>query len=138
MIAVDKDGAVTQPIAYARQSGGGWTAFKSIARTWSVAGFGMAETTTGVRLIATENNADYHPVVSRLTNAGWSTPALTGDLGNCFPSSYDVVADASGRLAVASHECDDAIAVENLANTRHAAIVRFTRQGHHGRGHARS
>jgi hypothetical protein len=129
VIAVDKGGAVTQPIAFARQSGGGWTAFRSIARTWSVAGFGMAETTTGVRLIATENNADYHPVVSRLTNAGWSTPALTGDLGNCFPSSYDVVADASGRLAVASPECDDAIAVENLANTRHAAIVRVPVKG---------
>ncbi len=129
VIAVDQDGAVTQPIGFARQSGGGWTAFKSIARTWSVAGFGMAATTTGVRLIATENNADYHPVVSRLTNAGWSTPALTGDLGNCFPSSYDVVADASGRLAVASPECDDAIAVENLANTRHAAIVRVPVKG---------
>ena len=129
MIAVDKGGAITQPIGFARQSGSGWTAFKSIARTWSVAGFGMAATTTGVRLIATEDNADYHPVVSRLTNAGWSTPALTGDLGNCFPSSYDVVADASGRLADASAECDDSIAVENLANTRHAAIVRFAVKG---------
>jgi hypothetical protein len=129
VIGVDKDGAITQPIAFARQSGSGWTAFKSIARTWNVAGFGMAETTTGIRLIATENNADYHPVVSRLTNAGWSTPALTGDVSNCFPSSYDVVADASGRLAAASPECDDAIAVENLANTRHAAIVRFAIKG---------
>jgi hypothetical protein len=129
VIAVDKGGAVTQPIGFARQSGSGWTAFRSIARTWSVAGFGLAETTTGVRLIATEGNADYHPVVSRLTNAGWTTPTLTGDVSNCFPSSYDVVADASGRLAVASPECDDSIAVENLANTRHAAIVRFAVKG---------
>jgi len=129
VIAIQKDGAITQPIAFARQSGGGWTAFKSIARTWNVAGFGLAETTTGIRLIATENNADYHPVVSRLTNAGWSTPTLTGDLNNCSPDSYDVVADASGRLAVASPECDDSIAVENLANTRRAAIVRFAVTG---------
>jgi hypothetical protein len=128
-IAVDKYGAITQPIAYARQSGGGWTGFRSIARTWDLAGFGLAETTGGIRLIATENNADYHPVVSRLTNAGWTTPTLTGDVSNCFPSSYDVVADASGRLAVASPECDDSIAVENLANTRRAAIVRFAVKG---------
>jgi hypothetical protein len=129
VIAVDKAGAVTQPIAFSRQSGAGWTAFKPIARTWSVAGFGLAATTSGVRLIATEGNADYHPIVSRLTNAGWTTPTLTGDVSNCFPSSYDVVADASGRLAVASPECDDSIAVENLANTRHAAIVRFAVKG---------
>ena len=129
VIAVDKAGAVTQPIAFARQSGGGWTGFKPVARTWSVAGFGLTGTTSGVRLIATENNADYHPVVSRLTNAGWTTPTLTGDVSNCFPSSYDVVADASGRLAAASPECDDSIAVENLANTRHAAIVRFAVKG---------
>jgi hypothetical protein len=129
VIAVDKAGAVTQPIAFARQTGGGWTGFKPIAKTWSVAGFGLAATTSGVRLIATENNADYHPVVSRLANTVWTTPTLTGDVSNCFPSSYDVVADASGRLAAASPECDDSIAVENLANTRHAAIVRFAVKG---------
>jgi hypothetical protein len=129
VIAIDKDGAITQPVSFARQSGAGWTAFKSIARTWNVAGFGLAETTSGVRLIATENNADYHPVVSRLTSAGWSTPVLTGDLSNCAPGSYDVVSDASGRLADASPECDDSIAIANLANTRHAAIVRFAVAG---------
>jgi hypothetical protein len=129
VIAVDKYGAITQPVAFARQSGGGWTGFRSVAKTWNVAGFGLAETTSGVRLITTENNADYHPVVSRLTSTGFSTPTLTGDLSNCFPSSYDVVADASGRLAAASPECDDSIAVENLANTTKAAIVRFGVKG---------
>jgi hypothetical protein len=129
VLAVDKYGAITQPVSFARQSGAGWTAFKSIARTWNVSGFGLAETTSGIRLIATENNADYHPVVSRLTNAGWSTPVLTGDLSNCSPNSHDVVSDASGRLADASAECDDSIAIANLANTRHAAIVRFPVSG---------
>jgi hypothetical protein len=128
-LAVDKYGAITQPIAYARQSGSGWTAFKSIPGTWDVAGFGMAETTGGIRLIATEGNADYHPVVSRLANGSFSKPTLTGDVSNCFPSSYDVSADASGRLAVASPECDDEIAVENLANTRRAGLVRFPFKG---------
>ena len=125
VLAIDKDGTITQPVYFDRQSGGGWTAFKPIARTWDLEGFGLATTTSGVRLIAAENNADYHPVVSRLTNAGWSSPALTGDLSNCYPADHDVVADASGRLADASEECADSVAVENLADTRHAAIVRF-------------
>jgi hypothetical protein len=85
----------------------------------------MAATTSGVRLIATENNADYHPVVSSLTSSGFSKPALTGDTGNCLPSDHDVVADASGRLADVSLECQ-AVTVSNLANTRHAAIFRFS------------
>ena len=125
VLAVDQDGTITAPVYFDRQSGSGWTAFKPIARTWDLEGFGLATTTSGLRLIASENNADYHPVVSRLTNAGWSTPTLTGDLSNCYPAGHDVVADASGRLADASEECADSVAVENLADTRHAAIVRF-------------
>jgi hypothetical protein len=125
VLAIEKDGTITAPVYFDRQAGSGWTAFKPIARTWDVQGFGLATTTSGVRLIASENNADYHPVVSRLTNAGWTTPTLTGDLSNCSPEGHDVVADASGRLADASEVCADAIAVENLADTRHAAIVRF-------------
>jgi hypothetical protein len=79
-------------------------------------------------VIASENNAGYHPVVSSLTASGWSAPALTGDSSNCFTSSHDVVADASGRLADASIECSG-VAIANLADTRHAAIVRFAVPG---------
>jgi len=68
-------------------------------------------------------------VVSRLTTAGWSTPTLTGSFGNCFPDDHDVVADASGRLADAFEVCADSVAVENLADTRHAAIFRFNVPG---------
>jgi hypothetical protein len=125
VLAIDKDGTITAPVYFDRQSGSGWTAFKPIARTWDVEGFGLATTTSGVRLIASENNAGYQSVVSRLTAAGWSTPALTGSLGNCFADGHDVVADASGRLADAFAVCADSVAVENLADTRHAAIVRF-------------
>jgi hypothetical protein len=125
VLAIDKDGAITQPVYYARQSGGGWTGFKALAKTWNVAGFGMAATTSGVRLIAAENNAGYHPVVSTLTSSGFSAPSLTGDTNNCAPEDHDVVADASGRLADVSRECQ-AVTIANLANTRHAAIVRFS------------
>jgi hypothetical protein len=129
VIATDKAGSITAPVYFDRQSGNGWTAFKPIARTWDVEGFGLTATASGVRLIASENNAGYQSVVSRLTNSGWSTPALTGSLGNCFPDGHDAVGDASGRLADAFEVCADAVAVENLADTRHAAIVRFAVPG---------
>jgi hypothetical protein len=125
VLAIDKAGAISQPVSYARQSGGGWTGFKAIAKTWNLAGFGMAGTTSGVRVIASENNAGYHPVVSALTSAGFSKPVLIGDTNNCPQSNHDTVADASGRLTDVTHECQ-AITVANLANTRHAAIFRFS------------
>ncbi|TVZ03934.1 hypothetical protein EAS64_15990 [Trebonia kvetii] len=125
VLAIDKAGAISQPVSYARQSGGGWTGFKAIAKTWNLAGFGMAGTTSGVRVIASENNAGYHPVVSALTSSGFSAPVLTGDTNNCPQSNHDTVADASGRLADVTHECQ-AVTVANLANTRHAAIFRFS------------
>ena len=125
VLAIDKAGAISQPVYYARQSGGGWTGFKAVAKTWNLAGFGMAGTTSGVRVIASENNAGYHPVVSALTRAGFSAPVLTGDTSNCPQSNHDTVADASGRLADVTHECQ-AVTVANLADTRHAAIFRFS------------
>ena len=125
VLAIDKYGAISTPVYYARQSGGGWTGFKAIAKTWNLAGFGMAGTTSGVRVIASENNAGYHPVVSALTGSGFSAPVLTGDTNNCPQSNHDTVADASGRLADVTHECQ-AVTVANLANTRHAAIFRFS------------
>jgi hypothetical protein len=129
VLAIDEAGTITQPVYFDRQTGNGWTAFKPIARTWDVEGFGLSATTSGVRLIASENNAGYQSVVSRLTNAGWSTPALIGSLGDCFPDGHDPVGDASGRLADAFEACADSVAVENLADTRHAAIVRFAVPG---------
>jgi hypothetical protein len=128
VLAIDKDGAITQPVYTARQSGNGWTGFKPVAKTWNLEGWGMATSTRGVRLIASENNADYHPVVTDLTSTGWTTPGLTGDLSNCFPSSHDVVADASGRLADVSIECSN-VAVADLPDTGHAAIYRFYGHG---------
>jgi hypothetical protein len=129
VLAIDKDGAITQPVYTARQSGNGWTKFTPVPRTWNLGGaWGMAATTRGVRLIASENNAGYHPVVTDLTATGWTTPGLTGDNSNCAPSSDDVVADASGRLADASAECGN-VAVADLPDTRHASVYRFFGHG---------
>jgi hypothetical protein len=129
VLAIAKAGTITAPVYTDRQSSSGWTAFKPVAKTWDVAGFGLATTTSGVRLIASENNAGYQSVVSKPTATGWSTPTLTGSFGNCSPDDHDAVADASGRLADAFEICADAVAVENLADTSHAAIMRFNVPG---------
>jgi hypothetical protein len=129
VLAIDQDGTITQPVYTDRQSGNGWTAFRPIARTWDLEGFGLASSPSGVRLIASENNAGYQSVVSRLTNTGWSTPTLVGSLGDCFPDGHDAVGDASGRFADAFEACTDSVAVENLADSQHAAIVRFAVPG---------
>jgi hypothetical protein len=74
--------------------------------------------------VATVNNADYWPVVSRFSGGSFSRPQLTGDRNNCHPSTHDLVADASGRAADVSQECED-LAVANLTDTLHAAVFRF-------------
>lgn len=125
VLAIDKAGSITQPVYYATQTSTGWTGFRAVPRTWDVGGFGLAGTTAGFRLIASENNAGYHPVVSALTSSGFSVPVLTGDTNNCEPADHDVVTDASGRLADVSRECQ-AVTVANLANTKRAAIFRFS------------
>ena len=35
VIAIQKDGAITQPVAYASNRGGKWTAFRKLAKTWT-------------------------------------------------------------------------------------------------------
>ena len=74
------------------------------------------------------DNSDYSPVVSRWTGSSFSPPQLTGDKNSCAPSSHDPVADASGRMADISNECED-LAVANLTDTLHAAVVRFPSGG---------
>jgi hypothetical protein len=128
VLAISKDGAITEPVSYAYEQAGSWTGIRQVAHTWTTAGFGLATTPSGIRLIATVDNASYSPVVSQWTGTGFSGPTLTGDRNACAPSSHDVVTDASGRLADASQECSD-VAVANLPDTAHATVVRFPSGG---------
>jgi len=129
VLAIQQAGMITQPISYASEQGGRWTAFKQLANTWTgAANLGLAQTTSGVRVLASVDNSDYSPVVSRWTGSSFSPPQLTGDKGSCAPSSHDPVADASGRMADISNECED-LAVANLTDTLHAAVVRFPSGG---------
>jgi hypothetical protein len=125
VIAIQKDGAITQPVAYASNRGGKWTPFRKLAKTWtSDSILGLVGSSSGIRLVTSENNADYHPVSWSWTGNTFAHPTLTGDLNHCSPNSHDLVSDDSGRVADVSRECDD-IAIANLTDTRHAAVVRF-------------
>ncbi|MGH3400695.1 MAG: hypothetical protein ACRDPO_39045 [Streptosporangiaceae bacterium] len=125
VLGIQKSGAITTPASYAVDNGRGWSRFRAVARTWTAgAGIGLVRTTSGIRLVATVNNADYWPVVSRFSGGSFSRPQLTGDRNNCHPSTHDLVADSSGRSADVSEECED-LAVANLTDTLHAAVFRF-------------
>ncbi len=125
VLAIQKAGAISYPVAYAHNSGHGWSGFRKLAHTWTAAAnLGLASTRSGVRLLASVGNADYWPVVSRFTGSTFTRPQLTGDRHDCAPSSHDPVGDASGRMADVSNECDK-LAVANLTDTLHAAVVRF-------------
>jgi hypothetical protein len=124
VLAISKDGSISDPVSYASERGGSWTGFRTVAHTWTSGGFGMAATPSGIRLIATVDSASYYPVVSQWAPAGFSPATPTGDLNACAPTSHDVVSDASGRLADASSECGD-VAVADLPDTAHATVARF-------------
>jgi hypothetical protein len=129
VIATQEAGYITKPAGYTYESHGSWSAVHNVAHTWTGgARVGLAETRSGLRLIASVDNSSYQPVVSAWTGAGFSKPVKTGDLNPCAPRSHDTVADASGRLADISYECNQ-IAVANLPGTVHAAVVRFSAHG---------
>jgi hypothetical protein len=134
VMAIQMGGSISQPISYASEQGGKWTAFKELANTWTAAAnLGLVQTRRGVRALASIDNASYQPVVSKWTGSSFSPRTLTGDHSACAPSSHDPVADASGRMADASNECEN-VAIANLTDTLHAAVVRFPSGGTIGGG----
>jgi hypothetical protein len=125
VLAVQKAGAVTSPVGYASESNDHWSKFHLIKHTWtSDANIGLAGTTSGVRLVTSIGNADYWPVMWSWNGSTFTAATQTGDRNDCTPSSHDLVADSSGRAADVSVECSD-LAIANLPDTRHAAVVRF-------------
>jgi hypothetical protein len=129
VLAIQKAGAITHPVAFASDSRGSWSAFGNVARTWtSDAELGLTDARSGIRLIAAIDNASYFPVVSRWTGSRFSPRTVTGDRNSCSPNSHDTVSDASGRVADVSRECEQ-VAIANLTDTAHAAVARFNSGG---------
>jgi hypothetical protein len=129
VIATQWAGYITKPAGYTVDSHGSWSPVHNVASTWTAgARVGLADTRSGLRLIASEPDADYLPVLSSWTGSAFAKPVLLGQQTGCAPSSHDLVTDASGRLADISSECE-VIAVTNLPDTRHASVVRFSAGG---------
>lgn len=128
VIATHKYGSITDPVAFARRTGGKWSSFTSVAGTWSSESVGLAATASGVRLIASTNNATYRPAVSKFNGTGFSAPRLNGDRSACPALTIDVASDASGRLADVRNRCGQ-IAVTNMPDTANAALAGFPAGG---------
>ncbi len=126
VIAIQKDGAITRSRSPTPPTGAAsGRTFRKLAKTWtSDSILGLVGTSSGIRLVTAVNNASYHPVSWSWTGNTFAHPTLTGDFNHCSPNSHDLVSDDSGRVADVSRECDD-IAIANLTDTRHAAVVRF-------------
>ena len=136
ILAIQEDGRLTEAPAYAHGVGGAFSGFTNLPSSWTAgANIGLVTTSSGVRLFASEPAAGYRPVVSKLSGTTFSKPVLTGDNGTCAPSSHDVGTDASGRVYDISDECGQ-LAVDNLANTTKAGIVRFSSGGTNAAGPA--
>ena len=88
----------------------------------------MVATKSGVRLIASIDNADYWPVIAKWNGAGFSKPVPTGDKNACAPSSHDLNTDASGRLVDVSEECSN-VTIANLPATTVAGLFSFKSGG---------
>jgi hypothetical protein len=127
VIVVDKYGAVSETVLVT--SGPGWGGFTPVPKTWSLGGLeDLVGTSRGIRLISSEDDAGYRPVVAKWKGGSFGKPELTGDSNSCAPSSHDLVTDASGRAADVANECGE-MAIANLADTEHAGMARFPSGG---------
>lgn len=129
VIVIQQAGAISSPVAFTSYRNGVFAAFRRLARTWTAASdIGLTGTSSGVRLVTSEPNAGYHPIVWSWTGSGFGRMTFTGDFNNCSPAGHDLVTDAGGRVADVTNECG-LVTIENMADTRHAAIVRFPTHG---------
>ncbi|BEP13111.1 hypothetical protein acdb102_14220 [Acidothermaceae bacterium B102] len=138
ILAIQKDGGITIPPSYAHAVGAaigaGFSSFADLHAWTAGANIGLVATKSGVRLVTAQFDS-YAPVVAKLSGTAFGKPVLIGDHNGCDPSSHDVGTDASGRVVDISNECGQ-LAVDNLANTTKAGIVRFSAGGTNAAGPA--
>ncbi|HET9896646.1 MAG TPA: hypothetical protein VFQ44_17085 [Streptosporangiaceae bacterium] len=129
VLVIQKAGTIGVGTDVATVRNNAFSGFSKVGRTWTGGDTAdLTATTSGIRLVATVNNATFHPQILSWNGHAFASPTLTGDLNNCAPASHDLVADASGRAADVSMECPD-VAIANLTDTRHAAVTRFSIHG---------
>ncbi|MBV9484825.1 MAG: hypothetical protein JO246_02085 [Frankiaceae bacterium] len=122
-------GAIGTPPAYSTSKGNGYTAFKPVKHTWAAGvNVGLTTTSSGLRLTAAIDNANYWPVVAKWNGHGFSHPTPTGDRSSCPRGGHDTSTEASGRLIDVANLCGK-ITVSSAANTTRAALIRFSAGG---------
>jgi hypothetical protein len=127
ILLVAQYGAIAGELHYA--SGVPWTGFAPIPKTWTLSEYNdLVTTKKGVRMIGSEDNANYRPVVGRWTGSKFSTPRLIGDNQSCPALTHDLVTDSSGRMADVSERCGK-IGIYNLPDTKNAGIAQFSSGG---------
>ena len=127
IVIASQAGSISGAVHYS--SGLPFTPFQPIPKTWSLGLFhDLVATKKGVRMIGSEDNANYRPVVGRWKGSSFSTPRLIGENQACPALTFDLVTDASGRLANVSERCGK-LGIYNLPDTKKAAIKRFASGG---------
>ena len=126
IVEINHGSQIGEPVQVA--SAPSWS-FAPVAGTWMV-GYAndIVSTSSGARLVASTADASYRPVSGVWNGSTFTGLELTGDLNACAPDHHDLVTDPSGRVADVTTECQD-IAVTNMADTRHAGVVRFSAGG---------
>ena len=127
IVIASQAGSISGAVHYS--SGLPFTSFQPIPKTWSLGVFhDLVTTKKGVRMIGSEDTADYRLVVARWKSSGFSKPRLIGENQACPALTIDLVTDGSGRLANVSERCGK-LGVYNLPDTKNAAIERFASGG---------
>jgi hypothetical protein len=127
ILLIAEYGPISDPVYYA--TGTPWGSFKAVPKTWNLGVFNdMVTTKSGVRMISSENNANYRPVVGKWTGTAFSTPKLVGENKSCPALTFDLVTDASGRLSNVSERCGK-LGIYNHPQTSRAAIKYFDSGG---------
>ncbi len=82
VLLIGKYGSIGDPLYFA--SGAPWTPFAPVPKTWTLGEYSDLVTTKhGVRMIGSEANADYRPVVGKWTGSKFAKPELIGDNDSC-------------------------------------------------------
>lgn len=124
VLVADTFGAIGTPVHVVHQTATGWSSFQNVAGTWSVGGAYDVVTRGTVRLVASINNATYHPRIGTWNGSSFGSFVSTGDMNSCAPESHDLLTDASGRITDVAMECGK-VTIGNQPQARTGAFVRF-------------
>ncbi len=104
IVTAARAGQIADPVYFA--TGTPFGSFKAVPKTWVLGVFNdVVATKHGVRVVSSEAQAGYRPVIGKWTGSAFSTPKLIGENKACPALTLDLVSDGSGRMANVSARC---------------------------------